>query len=109
MDLLRVGGTDLLAPLLPVADALDDAELAYALLARLSVEGLTAARATALAAVVTRYGDAWTRRNRDASSENHCRSGCASCDAPVGAKLKTPLGAGLRPAVKTAGRSSPFG
>jgi len=62
VDLLRVGGTGLLAPLLSVADALDDAELAYALLSRLSVEGLTADRATALAAVVTRYGDAWTRR-----------------------------------------------
>ncbi len=62
IDLLGVGSTGLLAPLLSVADGLDDAELAYDLLARLSGEGLTVDRAAALAAVVTRYGDAWTRR-----------------------------------------------
>ncbi|MDN5789349.1 MAG: 2OG-Fe(II) oxygenase [Micrococcales bacterium] len=62
VDLLGVGSTGLLAPLLSVADGLDDAELAYDLLARLSGEGLTVDRAAALAAVVTRYGDAWTRR-----------------------------------------------
>ena len=60
--LLGDSSTSLLAPLLPVADALDDAELAYELLARLSGEGLTAEFAAALAAVVKRYGDAWTRR-----------------------------------------------
>lgn len=61
-DLLGSGSTGLLAPLLSVADALDDAELAHDLLARLGGEGLTADHATALGAVVTRYGDAWTRR-----------------------------------------------
>lgn len=62
VDLLGASSTSLMAPLLPVADALDDAGLAYDLLARLSGEGLTADRATAVAAVVTRYGDAWTQK-----------------------------------------------
>lgn len=62
VDLLGVSRTGLLAPLLSVAYGLDDAELAYDLLARLSGDGLTADRATALAAVVTRYGDGWIRR-----------------------------------------------
>lgn len=62
VDLLRPGGAGLLAPLLSVAEALDDAELAYRLLARLGGDGLTADHATTFAAVVTRYGDAWVRR-----------------------------------------------
>ena len=61
-DLLGAGSAGLLAPLLSIADALDDADLAYDLLARLSGEGLTSDCAVALAAVVTRYPDAWTRR-----------------------------------------------
>lgn len=55
------GTTSLLAPLLPVADALDDAELGYDLLAQLSGEGLTADCAVALASLDARYGGAWTR------------------------------------------------
>lgn len=62
VGLLGVSSTSLLAPLLPVADALDDAELAFELLARLRGEGLSAQCAAPLAAVVERYGDAWTRR-----------------------------------------------
>ena len=62
VGLLGKGGTSLLPSLLPIADALDQAEVAHELLARLSGEGLTAQCAVALAAVVERYGDAWTRR-----------------------------------------------
>jgi hypothetical protein len=58
-DLLGASSTGQLAPLLSVADALDDAELAYDLLARLGGVGLAADHAAALATVVTRYGDAW--------------------------------------------------
>jgi hypothetical protein len=52
----------LLAQVLSVADAIDDAKVGYGLLAGLSGDGLTADHATLLAAVVTRYGDAWMRR-----------------------------------------------
>lgn len=62
VGLLGNGSTSLLPSLLPVADALDEAELAHELLARLSGEGLTAECAAALAAASERYGDAWTRR-----------------------------------------------
>lgn len=62
VDLIGASSTGLLTALLPVADALADAELAYELLARLSGEGLTADSATTLAAVVARYGHAWMRR-----------------------------------------------
>lgn len=60
--LLGHGSTVPLAPLLSVADALDNAELAYDLLARLSGERLTADHAVALGAITERYGDAWTQR-----------------------------------------------
>lgn len=62
VDLLGVGSAGLVAQVLSVADAIDDAEVAHGLLARLSGDGLTADHATMLAAVVTRYGDAWMRR-----------------------------------------------
>ncbi|SHI87202.1 2OG-Fe(II) oxygenase superfamily protein [Tessaracoccus bendigoensis DSM 12906] len=61
VNLLRVGG-QLLAPLLAVAESLDDAELAHDLLAPLGSEGLTAEHAPALAAVVNRYGRPWSQR-----------------------------------------------
>lgn len=60
--LLGARNAGLLAPLLSIADALDDAGLAHDLLARLGGEGLTADHAAALGAVVTRYGDAWAQR-----------------------------------------------
>lgn len=62
IDLLRVGNAGQLAQVLSIADAIDDAEVAHGLLARLSGDGLTADHATMLAAVVTRYGDAWMGR-----------------------------------------------
>jgi predicted 2-oxoglutarate/Fe(II)-dependent dioxygenase YbiX len=62
VGLLRAPSTDLFAPLLSVAHALDDAGLAYDLLAGLAGEGLTADHAVALAVVSERYGDSWTRR-----------------------------------------------
>ena len=62
VGLLGNGSTSLLPALLPVADALDEAEVAHELLTRPSGEGLTAQCAAALAAVAERYGDAWTRR-----------------------------------------------
>lgn len=62
VDLLGVGSAGLLAQVLSVANAIDDPEVAYGLLGRLSGDGLTADHATLLAAVVTRYGDAWMRR-----------------------------------------------
>jgi len=60
--LLGAGSTGLLVPLLSVADAVDDAELAYDLLAPLSGDGLSAGHAATLAAVLTRYEDGWSRR-----------------------------------------------
>lgn len=61
-DLVAASSAGLLAPLLSLAHTLDDAELAYDLLARLGGEGLTADHAVALAAVTQRYGDSWARR-----------------------------------------------
>ena len=59
-----IGGarTGLLAQVLPVATALDDAELAYGLLAPLKGEGLTPECGGPLAAAAARYGDSWSGR-----------------------------------------------
>jgi hypothetical protein len=62
VGLLGACGTGLLAPLLSVSHALDDADLASDLLARLVGEELSADHAAALAAVAERYGHSWTRR-----------------------------------------------
>lgn len=97
VDLLGASSTGLLAPLLTVAEALDNAELAYDLLARVGVEGLTADRATALAAVVTRYGDAWTLRLIDswfpAGGYRHGHWGWASDTLPALAPALRQVGA----------------
>ncbi|MFT4134922.1 2OG-Fe(II) oxygenase [Microbacterium sp.] len=60
--LLRAGSAGLLAPLLALADAVEDAELAHDLLAHCDGKEVTAAHAAALAAVRQRYGDASTAR-----------------------------------------------
>lgn len=52
--------------LMAVADGIDDAELAHALLTQIAGEGLTTACAAPLGAVCVRYGDAWTRSLVDA-------------------------------------------
>jgi hypothetical protein len=62
VGLVTVGASGLLGQLLQVADGVDDAELAYDLLARLNGEGLTVDAVLPLAAVSERYRDAWTRR-----------------------------------------------
>lgn len=62
VGLLGASSAGLLAPLLSVALAVDDADLACALLTRLGGEELSADHAAALAAVAEQYGDAWTRR-----------------------------------------------
>lgn len=60
VDLIRAPG--LLGPLLSVGNAVDDPELAYALLSRLGGEELAAEHAAALAEITQRYGDHWTGR-----------------------------------------------
>ena len=66
IGLLGSGWTGQPSQLLSVAEALDDAELAHGLLARLAGEGLTVDCAAPLAAVCARYGDAWARTLVDA-------------------------------------------
>ncbi|WP_448222928.1 2OG-Fe(II) oxygenase [Gordonia iterans] len=59
--LVTAGDSRLFAPLLRLAHALDDAELASRLLAGLNGEGLAAEDAAVLAACASRYGSGWLR------------------------------------------------